>query len=82
MNYKLIFKTLFIIAILSLLVIMGLNNPQTIDLRMTQIYAQTIKGPAALIFFGFFGIGFLAGTIIMVGGGGGKKGSSGSSKKD
>ena len=74
MNFKLILKTLFIIAVLALLVIMGMNNKGDVTLSMPKILPKDLKEPAALMYFGFFGIGFLAGTIIMAGGG--KKGGS------
>jgi uncharacterized integral membrane protein len=77
MNFKLIFKTLFVIATLSLLVLMGMNNPDNVELRLPHFHPswpKTLKQPAALMYFGFFGVGFLAGTIVMAGGG--KKSSS------
>jgi uncharacterized integral membrane protein len=77
MNFKLIFKTLLIIALLALLVIMGMNNRQTVDLDMPHILPKPQKQPAALMYFAFFGVGFLAGTILMAGG---KKGGGGKSK--
>jgi hypothetical protein len=73
MPFKLIFKTLVIIAILSLLVLMGLSNPNTIELHLPKVrpdWPTVLKQPAALMYFGFFGVGFLAGTIVMSGGGG------------
>ncbi len=72
MNFKLIFKTLLIIALLALLVVMGRYNPQTAHLYMPHFKVQ--EQPAAFMYFAFFGIGFLAGTVLMAGGrkGGGK----------
>ncbi len=78
MNFKLIFKTLLIIALLALLVIMGMNNRQTVDLDMPHILPKPQRQPAALMYFAFFGVGFLAGTILMAGG---KKGGGGKSSK-
>jgi uncharacterized integral membrane protein len=72
MNFKLIFKTLFVIAVLSLLVLMGMNNPNNIELRLPHFrsdWPTVFKQPAAIMYFGFFGVGFLAGTIVMAGGG-------------
>jgi hypothetical protein len=72
MNFKLVFKTLFVIATLSLLVLMGMNNPNTIELRLPHLnsdWPTVLKQPAAIMYFGFFGVGFLAGTIVMAGGG-------------
>lgn len=74
MNFKLLFKTLLIIALLALLVLMGMHNPQQTVLRLPPILPRDQKQPAALMYFAFFGVGFLAGTILMAGGkkGGGK----------
>ena len=72
MNFKLIFKTVFIIAVLSLLVLMGMNNTNTIELHLPHVkpeWPTVFKQPAAMMYFGFFGVGFLAGTIVMSGGG-------------
>ncbi|HEY3854869.1 MAG TPA: hypothetical protein VGO67_10790 [Verrucomicrobiae bacterium] len=81
MNFKLIFKSLVILAVLALLVIMGMNNRETVHLRMPPILPGTQTQPAALMYFAFFALGFLAGAILMAGGGGSKKsGSSAPSK--
>jgi uncharacterized membrane protein YciS (DUF1049 family) len=79
MNFKLIFKTLVIVAVLILLVIMGLNNRKTVELSMPYILPHTQSQPAALMYISFFGLGFLAGAVLMAGGGG-KKGASTGSK--
>jgi uncharacterized integral membrane protein len=68
MNPKLILKTLFMIAILSLLVLMGMNNRQDVDLRMPPLLHKTQSFPAALMYFGFFAIGVLTGTVLTAGG--------------
>jgi uncharacterized membrane protein YfcA len=78
MNFKLIFKTLLIIALLAMLVIMGMNNRQPATLSMPPILPRAQKQPAALMYFAFFGIGFLSGTLLMAGG---KKGGGGKSSK-
>ena len=64
---KLILKTIFLVAVLLLLVIMGMNNRQTVELTMTPLLPKTQKQPAALMYFGFFGIGLLTGTILTAG---------------
>ena len=78
MNFKLIFKTLLTIALLALLVIMGLNNRQYVELKMPHILPKSQRQPAALMYFAFFGIGFLSGTLLMAGG---KKGGGSKSNK-
>jgi hypothetical protein len=79
MNFKLIFKALFIVALLSLLVIMGMNNRQTIELSMPGILPHSLSERAALMYIGFFGAGFVAGTVLMAGG---AKKSGGSGKSN
>jgi hypothetical protein len=78
MNFKLIFKSLFIVAVLALLVIMGMYNPQTVKLAMPKSWGPEQSLPAALMYYIFFGVGFLAGAVLMAGG---KKGGSGKSNK-
>jgi uncharacterized integral membrane protein len=73
MNPKVLLKTIFVIAILSLLVIMGMNNRQNVELSMPPILNKVQKAPAALMYFGFFAVGVLTGTIMIAGGG--KRGS-------
>ena len=78
MNFKLIFKTLFIIAVLALLVILGLYNRQTVTLFIPRSWGTQQTLPAALMYYIFFGVGFLVGAVMMAGG---KKGGSGKSSK-
>lgn len=74
---KLILKTAFLIAVLMLLVIMGMNNRQPVELSMPPLLPEKQKQPAALMYFAFFGIGVLTGTILTAGGKrGGSKGKS------
>jgi uncharacterized integral membrane protein len=75
MNPKLLLKTIFVIAILSLLVIMGMNNRQDVELSMPPLLKKSQKAPAALMYFGFFAVGVLTGTVLTAGGkrGGSKK---------
>jgi uncharacterized integral membrane protein len=68
MNPKLLLKTIFVIAILSLLVIMGMNNRQDVELSMPPLVKNTQKVPAALMYFGFFAVGVLTGTVMIAGG--------------
>lgn len=74
MNSKLLLKTLFLIAILSLLVLMGMNNRSKVELRLPPLITQTVRMEAALMYFAFFAVGVLTGTVLTAGGkkGGGK----------
>ncbi|MBC8095629.1 MAG: hypothetical protein H7Y43_07440 [Akkermansiaceae bacterium] len=78
MNPKLLLKTLFMIAILSLLVLMGMNNRQTVELSLPPLVPKIQRLPAALMYFSFFAVGVLTGTVLTAGG---KKGG-GKSKSD
>ena len=72
MNLKLLFKAVLIIAVLALLVMMGMNNPQNAELHLPPILTIP-KQPACYMYFGFFGVGFVVGALLMTGG---KKGAS------
>lgn len=64
MNAKLLLKTLFMILIALLLVLMGMNNRGSVDFALRPVLRKAVKQPAALMYFSFFGIGFLSGTIM------------------
>lgn len=76
MNPKLFLKTLFLIAILSLLVLMGMNNRQYVKLSLPPLVPKTQELPAALMYFGFFAVGVLTGTVLTAGGKKGGKSKS------
>ena len=68
MNAKLLLKTIFLILILSLLVLMGMHNKQSVELSLPPLLPRKEQLPAAIMYFGFFGIGLLTGTVITAGG--------------
>jgi uncharacterized membrane protein YciS (DUF1049 family) len=84
---KAVLKTIALLAILFVMLYVGMNNPHEIDFQFP-VAGTTAKTPihtsAALIFFGIFAVGLLAGTILNAGsgkgGGGGKKSSSSKEK--
>ena len=87
--FKVVVKTIALLAILFVMLYVGMNNPHTIDFQFP-VAGTTSKTPiraaAALIYFGVFAIGVLAGTILTFGngakGGGGSGGGKKSSSKD
>lgn len=79
MNAKLLLKTIFFIAVLLLLVLMGLHNRGAVDFTLPPLLNGIIKQPAALMYFAFFAVGVLTGTIMTAGTG--KKGGSAKSAK-
>lgn len=82
MNAKLIFKMLFLIIILLLLVVMGANNRSTVLFALPPFLPKPVDLQAAYMYFAFFAVGLLTGTILTAGGGGKKGSSSSKSKSD
>ena len=82
MNVKLLLKTIFLIIVALLLVLMGMNNKARVSLTLPPLLPSAFEQPAAIMYVGFFGLGFLSGAIINAGGrkSGGKSG--GKSKPD
>jgi len=78
MNPKLLLKTIFLVAVAALLVIMGMNNRQDVELSLPPILKKSEKLPAAIMYLGFVAVGFISGTVATAGGG--KRG--GKSKSD
>lgn len=81
--FKAVLKTIALLVILFVMLYVGMNNVHEIDFHFP-IAGTTAKTPihasAALIYFGVFAVGLLAGTILTVGGDGGRKKSSGRDK--
>ena len=79
--FKAVLKTIALLAILFVMLFVGMNNTHEIDFHFP-VPGTTAKPPihtsAALIFFGVFAVGLLAGTILNAGSG---KGSGGGAKK-
>lgn len=69
MNAKLLFKTVFLIIVLLFLVLMGMNNRGTVSFSLPPVLPKDVSQPAAIMYFAFFAIGFLSGTVLTAGGG-------------
>lgn len=73
--FKAILKTFVLLIILFVMLYVGMNNGHEIDFRFP-IAGMTDKKPvhasAALIYFGIFAIGVLAGTMLHTSSGGKK----------
>ena len=76
MNAKLLFKTVFLMVMLLLLVMMGLNNRGSVSFALPPILPKAVSQPAAIMFFAFFAAGVITGTVLTAGGGKGKDGNS------
>ncbi len=81
--FKAVLKTIALLVILFVMLYVGMNNTHEIDFHFP-IAGTTAKTPihtfAALIYFGVFAVGLLAGTILTAGGDGGRKKSGGRDK--
>lgn len=81
MNVKLFLKTVFLILMLLLLVLIGVyNSKETVAFSLPGILPHAVRKPAALMYFGFFAIGLLTGTIVAVGSGRKGGGAGGGAK--
>ena len=76
MNAKLLLKSIFLVAVALLLVLMGMNNQGDVTLSMPPLLPKILHQPAAIMYVGFFGVGFLSGAILMAGGKRGGKSKS------
>ena len=82
--FKAVVKTIVLLCILFVMLYVGMNNTHAIDFHFP-VAGTTDKKPihesAALIYFGVFAVGLLAGTILTAGAkGGGAKKSDGKGK--
>ena len=76
MNARLLCKTLFLIVVLLMLVLMGMSNLGKVSFTLPPLLKRTITQPAALMYYAFFAIGVLTGTILTAGRKGGGSRSS------
>jgi hypothetical protein len=83
--FKVVVKTFALIVILFVMLYVGMNNTHEVDFRfpVAGVTDKTpIRSSAALIYFGMFAVGMLAGAILTAGGGsGGGKKSAGAKDK-
>jgi uncharacterized integral membrane protein len=67
MNAMLLLKTGFVMVVFFLLVLMGVHNRGLVDFNFPPFFRQVVQQPAALMYFGFFAIGVLTGTVLTFG---------------
>ena len=68
MNPRMIFKAVFLLLVLLLLVLMGMYNNETVTFHLPPLVAK-FSERSAIMYFAFFAVGFLTATVVMVGGG-------------
>ena len=73
MSIKLLLRTLVFLALLFVILYVGMTNTKEIDFYFPLMSAKpsvpVLHQPAALVYFGIFAIGVLAGTMLFSGGG-------------
>ena len=80
---KAVVKAFLLIVILFVVLYVGMENRHVVDFNFPiagTTAQKPIHAPAALIFFGMFAIGLLAGTLLNFGDGKAPKGSGGKGK--
>jgi len=68
MKVMMLLKVLFVTVILLLLVLMGLHNRAPVDFNLPPFVTEVVREPAALMYFAFFAVGLITGTILSMGG--------------
>ena len=67
MNLMLLMKTGFVMAIFLILVLMGVHNRGLVDFNLPPLVSSVVQQPAALMYFGFFALGVVTGTVLTFG---------------
>jgi uncharacterized membrane protein YciS (DUF1049 family) len=70
---KLFLRALVFLAATFVVVYIGMTNTGTISFRFPLLFDHDIKQPAAIIYFGVFAIGVIAGLMVLGGGRSGGK---------
>lgn len=84
MSFKAVIKSVVFLALLFVMLYVGMNNPQQIDFQFPvagTTAKNPIHAPAAIIYFGVFAVGVLAGTLLHSSKSGGARKSGGSKDK-
>ncbi len=79
MSFKAVLKAILFLALLFVMLYVGMNNTDKIDFSFPVASKEKIHATAALIYFGVFAVGVLAGTVLAAGGG--KRGGGDAKKK-
>jgi len=81
MSFKVFFWTIAFLAILFVMLFVCLNNRQSADFYFPGVLDKKLTTYAALIYFGMFAVGVIAGMLLTVGGGSPKGRSSSKADK-
>lgn len=64
MNIKLIFRGLFALLLLFVVLYLGMNNRHSVDFSFPILPGKKISQPAAFVFFAVFAAGVIAGLLM------------------
>jgi uncharacterized membrane protein YciS (DUF1049 family) len=76
MSFKVLFRSIVFLAILFIMLYIGVNNRQSADFYFPVLLDKKLTTNAAMIYFGIFAVGVLAGTALTAGSGSSKVKSS------
>ena len=62
-----VIKTVFFMVVLLFLVLMGVYNRGTVNFQLPPVLREEVRQPAALMYFGFFAVGVITGTLAALG---------------
>ena len=81
MSFKVLLKTVVFLAILFVVLFVGINNRQSADFYFPGVLDKKLTTDAALIYFGMFAVGVIAGAVLAAGSGGASKSKASKSEK-
>jgi uncharacterized membrane protein YciS (DUF1049 family) len=81
MSFKVLFKAIVFLVILFVMLYIGVNNRQSADFYFPVLLDKKLTTDAAMIYFGMFAVGVIAGTLLTAGGGAAKSRSASKSEK-
>ncbi len=58
-----VLKTVFFMVVLLFLVLMGVHNRAVVNFELPPVLHEAVQQPAALMYFGFFAVGVITGTL-------------------
>jgi uncharacterized membrane protein YciS (DUF1049 family) len=69
MSFKVLLRSIVFLAILFIMLYIGVNNRQSADFYFPVLLDKKLTTAAAMIYFGIFAVGVLAGTALTAGSG-------------
>jgi len=81
MNAKMFLRAFVFLVLLFAVLYTGMANPHRIDFYFPILLDKKVTQPAALLYFGMFAVGVIAGMMLNAGGSGGKSGEGSGSKR-